>query len=213
MSELIQKKAEEYVAAFSTKEDELLISIVDHTNRFHPQAQMLSGHVQGRFLAMISCLVKPMRILEIGTFVGYSALCLAEGLQPNGKLYTIELMEETAAVAREYFSKSLHNNKIALHTGNALELIPAFKEEWDIVFIDADKVGYIDYYELTLPFVKPNGLIIADNVLFHGEVLEKNITGKNAKAIHRFNKHVSQDKRVQQVLLTVRDGISLIRKL
>jgi predicted O-methyltransferase YrrM len=213
MSELIQKKAEEYVAAFSTKEDELLFSIADHTNRFHPQAQMLSGHVQGRFLAMISHLVKPLRILEIGTFVGYSALCLAEGLPPNGKLYTIELMEETAAAAREYFSKSLHNNKIALHTGNALELIPAFKEEWDIVFIDADKVGYIDYYELTLPFVKPNGLIIADNVLFHGEVLEKNITGKNAKAIHRFNKHVSQDKRVQQVLLTVRDGISLIRKL
>jgi caffeoyl-CoA O-methyltransferase len=213
MPELVHNKAEQYVAEFSSKEEELLLSIADHTNRFHPQAQMLSGHVQGRFLAMISCLVKPGRILEIGTFMGYSALCLAEGLQPNGKLYTIELREEEAGMAREYFSKSLYNNKILLQVGNALELIPTFKEEWDIVFIDADKVGYIDYYELTLPFVKPNGLIIADNVLFHGEVLEKNITGENAKAIHRFNKHVLKDKRVHQVLLTVRDGISLIRKL
>ena len=213
MPELINHRAESYVAGFTYQEDELLSSIADHTNRFHPQAQMLSGHVQGRFLSMISCLMRPERILEIGTFMGYSALCLAEGLQPNGKLYTIEIREDDAATAREYFSKSLYNNKIVLHTGNALDLIPAFREEWDIVFIDADKVGYIDYYELTLPFVRTNGLLIADNVLFHGEVLGKNITGKNAIAIDRFNKHISQDKRVQQVLLTVRDGISLIRKL
>jgi len=210
---LINNEAEGYVARFTSEEDDLLSSIADYTNSFHPQAQMLSGHVQGRFLSMISCLVQPERILEIGTFMGYSALCLAEGLRPNGKLYTIEIREEDAARAREYFSKSLYNNKIVLHTGNAIELIPTFKEQWDIVFIDADKIGYIDYYELTLPFVKPNGLIIADNVLFHGEVLDKNITGKNAIAIDRFNRHISQDKRVQQVLLTVRDGISLIRKL
>jgi predicted O-methyltransferase YrrM len=213
MQELINNVAEKYVAGFTSPEDELLASIADYTYRFHPQAQMLSGHVQGRFLSMISCLVKPERILEIGTFMGYSALCLAEGLQPNGKLYTIEIREEDAAKAREYFSKSLYNNKIVLHVGNALELIPTFTEQWDLVFIDADKIGYIDYYELTLPLVKPNGLIIADNVLFHGEVLEENITGKNAIAIDRFNKHISRDKRVQQVLLTVRDGISLIRKL
>lgn len=213
MHELINHLAESYVAGFTSKEDELLSAIADHANKFHPQAQMLSGHVQGRFLSMISCLVRPERILEIGTFMGYSALCLAEGLQPNGKLYTIEIREDDAATARGYFSKSLYNNKIVLHTGNALDLIPTFREEWDIVFIDADKAGYIDYYELTLPFVKTNGLLIADNVLFHGEVLGKNITGKNAIAIDRFNKHISQDKRVQQVLLTVRDGISLIRKL
>ena len=213
MQPLINNEAEGYVARFTSEEDDLLSSIADYTNSFHPQAQMLSGHVQGRFLSMISCLVQPERILEIGTFMGYSALCLAEGLRPNGKLYTIEIREEDAARAREYFSKSLYNNKIVLHTGNAIELIPTFKEQWDIVFIDADKIGYIDYYELTLPFVKPNGLIIADNVLFHGEVLDKNITGKNAIAIDRFNRHISQDKRVQQVLLTVRDGISLIRKL
>ena len=213
MHELINQLAESYVAEFSSKEDELLFAIADHTNKFHPQAQMLSGHVQGRFLSMISCLLRPERILEIGTFMGYSALCLAEGLQPNGKLYTIEIREDDAATARGYFSKSLYNNKIVLHTGNALELIPTFREEWDIVFIDADKVGYIDYYELTLPFVKTNGLLIADNVLFHGEVLGNSITGKNAIAIDRFNRHISQDKRVQQVLLTVRDGISLIRKL
>jgi len=213
MQPLINNEAEGYVARFTSEEDDLLSSIADYTNSFHPQAQMLSGHVQGRFLSMISCLVQPERILEIGTFMGYSALCLAEGLRPNGKLYTIEIREEDAARAREYFSKSLYNNKIVLHTGNAIELIPTFKEQWDIVFIDADKIGYIDYYELTLPFVKPNGLIIADNVLFHGEVLDKNITGKNAIAIDRFNRHILQDKRVRQVLLTVRDGISLIRKL
>ncbi|MEP6615459.1 MAG: O-methyltransferase [Ginsengibacter sp.] len=213
MQELISQKAEEYVAGFSSREDELLRSISDYTLRFHPQAQMLSGHVQGRFLSMISCLVRPHRILEIGTFMGYSALCLAEGLQPNGKLYTLEIREDDAARAKEYFSNSLYNNKIVLQTGDALQLIPGLHEEWDIVFIDADKVGYIEYYELTLPFVKRNGLVIADNVLFHGEVLHEKITGKNAKAIDRFNQHVSKDKRVEQVLLTVRDGISLIRKL
>ena len=213
MMELINKKAEEYAQSFSSKEDELLAEIAAFTTTNHPHAQMLSGHVQGKILETISCLLRPKNILEIGTFTGYSALCLAKGLQADGKLHTIELREEDAATARGYFSKSFNKNKIVLHVGNALEIIPSLTEKWDIVFIDADKTGYIDYYELTLPAVNQNGLIIADNVLFHGEVLEESIKGKNAKAIHAFNKHVASDDRVEQVMLSVRDGLFLIRKL
>ena len=210
--ELINKKAEEYAQNFSSKEDALLAEIATFTNQ-HPHAQMLSGHVQGKILETISCLLQSKKILEIGTFTGYSALCLAKGLQHTGQLHTIELREEDANTARNFFSKSLHNKKIVLHVGNAIDIISTLHEEWDIVFIDADKTGYIDYYELTLPHVKQNGLIIADNVLFHGEVLEESIKGKNAKAIHAFNAHVANDKRVEQVMLTVRDGLMLMRKL
>ncbi len=213
MRELINKKAEDYAAKFSSKEDELLAEIAAYTNQNHPHAKMLSGHVQGKILEIVSCLLKPKNILEIGTFTGYSALCLAKGLQPGGKLHTIELRKEDADIAASFFSKSLQKNKIVLHVGNALEIITTLDEKWDIVFIDADKVSYIDYYELTLPNVNQNGLIIADNVLFHGEVLEENIKGKNAKAIDAFNSHVANDKRVEQVMLTVRDGLVLIRKL
>ena len=213
MMELINKKAEDYAAKFSSQEDELLAEIAEYTNQNHPHAQMLSGHVQGKILEIVSCLLKPKNILEIGTFTGYSALCLAKGLQPGGVLHTIELREEDVAIASSFFSKSLQKNKIVLHTGNALDIITTLYEKWDIVFIDADKVSYIDYYELTLPNVNQNGLIIADNVLFHGEVLEENIKGKNAKAIDAFNSHVANDKRVEQVMLTVRDGLLLIRKL
>ncbi len=210
--ELINKKAEAYAQNFSSEEDALLAQVAANTLQ-HPQAQMLSGHVQGKILEMISCLLQPKKILEIGTFTGYSALCLAKGLQPGGELHTIELRDEDAKTAKDFFSKSLHNKKIVLHVGNAADIISTLHHVWDIVFIDADKTGYIDYYELTLPHVKQNGLIIADNVLFHGDVLEENIKGKNAKAIHAFNLHVVNDKRVEQVMLTVRDGLMLMRKL
>ena len=212
MVELIHKKAEDYAQFFSSKEDKLLAEVAAYTNK-HPNAQMISSNVQGKILETISCLLNPKKILEIGTFTGYSALCLAKGLQPDGILHTIELREEDAQTARVFFSKSLYNKKIVLHVANALDILHTLKEEWDIVFIDADKVSYIDYYELTLQQVKQNGLIIADNVLFHGEVLEENIKGKNAKAINAFNIHVANDKRVEQVMLTVRDGLLLIRKL
>ena len=211
--EIINKQAEEYVASFTSKEDELSEEIAQFTYQSHPHAEMLSGHVQGKVLEMLSCLIQPQNILEIGTFMGYSALCMAKGLQPGGELHTIELREEDAKTARGFFSKSLYLNKIFLHTGDAHDIIPTLKNEWDIIFLDADKVSYIDYYELTLPSLKQGGLLIADNVLFHGKVLGQNITDKNAKAIHAFNQHVANDKRTQQVLLTIRDGVSLIRKL
>ena len=212
--EIVNKQAEEYAARFSSTEDELLAEIADYTNQFNlQQAGMLSGHVQGKILETVSWLLQPQKILEIGTFMGYSALCLAKGLRPGGELHTIELRESDAAIARGYFSKSLHNNKIILHIGDAHSIIPTLKSEWDLIFLDADKVSYIDYYELTLPALKKNGLLIADNVLFHGEVLKEEITEKNAKAIDAFNRHVANDERVQQVILTVRDGLSFIRKL
>jgi len=210
--ELINKSAEEYAKKYSSNEDDLLAEIAACTAN-HSYSHMLSGKVQGKFLETISCLMQPKRILEIGTFTGYSALCLAKGLQADGLLHTIELREKDGQKASDFFSKSLYKNKIILHIANALDVLPTFKEEWDIVFIDADKTNYINYYELTLPQVKQNGLIIADNVLFHGEVLNENIHGKNASAIDAFNRHVAEDKRVEQVMLTVRDGLLLIRKL
>lgn len=211
--ELVNLLAEEYAAKYSSEEDELLQKINLHTTKSHKHAHMLSGHVQGSFLTMLSDLLRPEKILEIGTFTGYSALCLAKGLIRGGTLHTIELREEDAAIARAYFEQSLYKSNIELHVGNAVKIIPTLHELWDIVFIDADKTGYIDYYELVLPSVKQNGIIIADNVLFHGQVLEHNVSGKNARAVQAFNEHIKNDRRVKQVLLTVRDGLMLIQKL
>jgi caffeoyl-CoA O-methyltransferase len=157
-------------------------------------------------------LIKPKYILEVGSFTGYSALCLAKGLVPDGQLHTIELREADAAVARENFNKSILAEQIILHPGNAREIIPQLDFEWDLVFLDADKVGYTTYYEMVLPKMKKGGLLIADNVLFHGQVLESPVSGKNAIAIQAFNEYVRQDSRVEQVMLTVRDGIMLVRK-
>lgn len=211
--ELVNIAAEVYAAKFSFAEDELLHELNLRTIETHANAHMLSGHVQGSFLTMLSCLLQPKKILEIGTFTGYSALCMAKGLQTGGHLHTIELREDDAATASSYFDRSVYKNNIVLHVGNANKIIPVINTLWDMVFIDADKTSYIDYYELILPFVKQNGIIIADNVLFHGQVLEPTINGKNAKAVNAFNEHVKNDTRVQQVLLTVRDGLMLIRKL
>jgi caffeoyl-CoA O-methyltransferase len=210
--ELVNHIAEAYAKRFSSPLDGVLQEVEDFTLQHHPHAQMLSGHVQGKLLEMISCMIRPQQILEIGTFTGFSALCLVKGLQPGGSLHTIELREDDAATAKKYFIQSNVNN-IVLHVGDAREIIPALNEQWDLVFIDADKVSYIDYYELTLPAVKKGGFILADNVLFHGEVLETSLKGKNAKAIQAFNEHVANDNRVEKVLLTVRDGLLLMKKI
>jgi caffeoyl-CoA O-methyltransferase len=211
--EIINSVAENYIQKFSTVQNASLQQILDDTNNNHPHAHMVSGTVQGKFLQMISKMINPMKILEIGTFTGFSALCLVEGLQINGELHTIELREEDAATAQENFNKSHHKDVLKLHVGDAKKIIPTLEDNWDIVFIDADKTGYIEYYELTLPQLNKNGFILADNVLFHGEVLNEIITGKNAKAIHDFNSHVAKDSRTEQVILSIRDGISIIKKV
>jgi caffeoyl-CoA O-methyltransferase len=210
--ELLNPLAQAYSEQFTTPEDPLLKEVAEETYRLYPTTTMLSGHVQGRFLEMISRLVRPRRILEIGTFTGYSALCLAKGLLNDGVLHTIDKSEKDAAVAQANFKKSNDYEKIILHVGNALDIIPGLKETWDLVFIDADKVNYTEYYKLVVPAVRQGGIILADNVLFHGEVLENPVTTKNGKAIHAFNELVRQDDRVEQVLVTIRDGLLLIRK-
>ncbi len=210
--DIINQLAEEYVNHFSSPESLELAEINQQTNATHPKAHMLSGKVQGLFLEFISTLLQPKYVLEIGTFTGYSALCLAKGLQKDGEIHTIELRENDAATAKENFSKSYNNKQVTLHLGNAIDIIETLPFEWDLVFIDADKTAYIEYYELLVPRLSNKGIILADNVLFHGQVLENPVSGKNAKAIHSFNEHVLNDPRTEQVLLTIRDGISLIRK-
>lgn len=173
---------------------------------------MLSGHLQGKFLQFICELIQPARVLEIGTYTGYSAICLSKGLAPGGKVHTIELRHDTAEVAGQNFRIAGTADKIILHEGNALDIIPQLKETWDLVFIDADKPGYIQYYQLALPQLRAGGYILADNVLFHGQVLEDEISGKSALAIQAFNEYVQQDETVEKLLLTVRDGLLMIKK-
>ena len=211
--DIINPLAEKYTEQFTTVHDALLQQIITETNATHAQPHMLSGHVQGKFLQMISHMLQPLKVLEIGTFTGFSALCLAIGLQKDGMLHTIELREQDAIISQNNFNKSEYGQQIKLHIGNAKDIIPTLNEAWDLIFIDADKPSYIDYYELTLPTLKKGGFILADNVLFHGQVLEEKITGKNAIAIHAFNEHVKKDQRTEQVMLSIRDGISLIRKI
>jgi caffeoyl-CoA O-methyltransferase len=177
------------------------------------EPHMLSGALQGRFLSLISKLMYPKCILEIGTFTGFSALCLAEGLATNGILHTIEIDEEKESICKQYFNKSPYANVIQLYIGNALDIIPQLNISPDIIFIDADKINYKNYYELSLSILATNGIIIADNILFHGQVLlDESQQNKNAKAVVAFNDWVKNDERVEQVILPIRDGLSLIRK-
>jgi caffeoyl-CoA O-methyltransferase len=209
--EFIPVAIESYIQQHTSPHSNLLQQIANFTAT-HTQPHMLSGHVQGRLLSFLSQLQRPNYILEIGTFTGFSALCLAEGLATNGQLHTIELRETDAATATNFFAQSSFKQQIQIHIGNAKEIIPTLPFAWDLVFIDADKTSYIDYYEMVLPQLQPNGIIIADNTLFHGDVVAQPIKGKNAIAIDAFNKHVAADSRVEQVLLSVRDGLSLIKK-
>ena len=183
------------------------------TRANHPEHQMLSGHLQGKFLEMASCMIRPRRILEIGTFTGYSALCLAKGLTADGNLHTIEFREKDAAIARGYFDRSEYSEKIILHTGDAKKIIPLLDESFDLVFIDADKSGYIEYFNLVFSKVRKNGFIFADNIFFQGEAIQPEPKGKNAKSISAFNQHINERTDIEKVILTLRDGLYLIRKL
>lgn len=175
---------------------------------------MLSGHLQGQLLQMMSNMIRPKNILEIGTYTGYSAICLAMGLQDKGRLHTIEIDEELQQMSAKYFADAGLQNKIIQHIGSAHQIIPALSERFDMVFIDADKTSYELYYDLVFDKVSIGGYILADNVLYDGEVvLPEEQQSKNAKAISAFNKKVKADKRVQHLLLPVRDGIMIIRKI
>lgn len=220
--DIIESQAQAYAEHYSSKLAPLLQEIEAYTAGHHPEAHMLSGPLQGKFLEMMSQLLRPRRILEIGTFMGYSALCLAAGLPEDGRLHTIELRDEDADRAEGFFRRSNQADKIILHRGNALAIIPALDEVWDLVFIDADKVNYGEYYKLVLPRLRQGGLIIADNVFFHGQVLPAlgpeggidsgRVQGKSAKGIQAFNDLVDADDRVEKVMVTLRDGLFFIRK-
>jgi caffeoyl-CoA O-methyltransferase len=211
--DIVHPQAQVYAESYTSPEDALLHEVAQHTYTQHAHAHMLSGHLQGKFLEMVSCMVQPQKVLEIGTFTGYSALCLTKGLKAGGQLHTIELREADAATAKSYFDRSIFREQIILHIGNALEIVGEIGEQWDLVFIDADKENYINYFNLVFPFVRVNGFILADNVLFHGQVLEAEIKGKNAKAIQAFNDFVKERTDVEKVMIPLRDGIYVLRKL
>lgn len=204
----IQKYAEKY----SSDEPGLLAALNRETNTEFLFPRMLSGHLQGRFLSMLSSIIRPRRILEVGTFTGYSAICLSEGLSADGILHTIELNDENESKITEYFRKSGVEEKIKLHFGDAIDIIPQLDEIFDLVFLDADKENYLNYYHLFFDKVRPGGLILADNTLWSGKVLDPGQTDKETAGVREFNEAVTQDSRVDNVLLTIRDGIMMIRK-
>ncbi len=198
----------------SNCKDELpvLRQITRNTYLQHHQPQMLSGRLQGEFLQLMSKLLKPGRILEIGTFTGYSAVCLAQGLQSGGELHTIEINPELAELAMQNVKEANLDSKITIHTGDALEIIPTFAQPFDLVFMDAAKDNYIELYELVIKKIKPGGLLLADNTLWYGHVVEEKETSKkDTAAILAFNEYVRQDSRIENVLLPLRDGLTLIR--
>jgi caffeoyl-CoA O-methyltransferase len=210
--ELVNPLVQQYADRYTSPEDALLAEVAEYTRVHHPKSHMLSGHLQGKLLEAVSWMMRPQRILEIGTFTGYSALCLAKGLADNGYLHTIELRKDDAATAKGFFDRSFYKERIILHIGEALPIIGELTESWDLVFIDADKVNYINYFNLVLSKLRPGGVILADNVLFHGEVLREEISGKNARAIQEFNDFVMGREDLEKVMLPVRDGLYLIRK-
>lgn len=209
----IEERVEEYSMLHTTKESELLNKIDRETHLEVLRPRMLSGHFQGRILSMLSKMISPNRILEIGTYTGYSALCLAEGLTEDGKLYTIDINEELEDRVKQYFLESKYNQQIDFVIGDALNLIPRLNESWDIVFIDADKKNYTKYFNMVVASLKPGGYIIADNVLWSGKVVEKDHVDEDTMALRVFNDTLSKDPRFEVVLLPVRDGLLIARKI
>lgn len=210
----ITQEIEEYCEAHSTPEPELLYRLNRETNLKVMNPRMLSGHIQGMFLTSLVRMMQPKAVLEIGTYTGYAAICLAEGLPDEGIIDTIEIDVELEDFIRKYFSQYSKKEKINLHIGDAVEVIPTLDKTYDLVFMDADKEEYIRYYELVLPKVRKGGYILADNVLWSGKVLQELRSGdKDTPAIRQFNDYVLQDERVRNFLLPLRDGIMVIEKL
>ena len=213
MSDIVNNKIEDYIRKNSSKEPQILKDLNKETYLKVLNPRMLSGHLQGRFLSIITKLLKPKKILEIGTYTGYSAICMSEGLVENGIIHTIDINEELVSIQNKYFAKSKCNNSIIQHVGDARNIIKSINEKFDLVFLDADKENYIEYYELVIEKVKKGGLIIADNVLWTGKVVEPNKDDDElTQYLIDFNKMINEDDRVENIILPLRDGLNIILK-
>ena len=208
----ISQELEDYIEQHSEKEPDLLAALNKETYQKILLPRMLSGHFQGRVLSMLSKLIRPVNILEIGTFTGYAALCLCEGMQENGQLHTIDIKEELETIQRKYFDKSPWGSQIFQHLGEAIAIIPTLDMKFDLVFIDADKENYLSYFEMIVPKMNKGGIILSDNVLWSGKVLEplqKN--DSSTKVLLEYNELLKNDPRVESVLLPIRDGLTVSR--
>jgi predicted O-methyltransferase YrrM len=208
----IPQELDDYVVAHSQQEPELLQKLTRETYQKILQPRMLSGAFQGRILSMISKLINPKNILEIGTYTGYSALCLAEGMKPNGELHTIDINEELVDFQRKYFDQSDYGKQIHQHLGQATAIIPTLKTSFDLVFIDADKPNYVNYFHTIISKMNPGGIILSDNVLWSGKVLEPlKPNDESTRVLLEYNALLSEDSRIETVLLPIRDGLTISR--
>jgi len=204
---------EEYILNHSDKEDPILAELNRETNLKILRPRMLSGHLQGKILEMISKMIRPEKILELGTYTGYSAICLAKGLKENGVLHSVEINDELEDFISKYIKKARLDNKIKLHFGDARKIVPEINDQFDLVFIDADKREYLEYYNIVFDFVKQGGFILADNVLWSGKVIKLDSPDDEyTKGIFEFNEFIKNDDRIEKVILPLRDGLTLIRK-
>ena len=210
--EFLPEMISSYSLENTEKEPKLLSDLNRETWANVMIPRMLSGHLQGRVLSMISKMIHPTNIIEVGTYTGYSALCMAEGLKENGKIHTLDINEEYTSVAKKYFDKSNYKENIIQHIGNAVDIIPQLDYKFQLSFIDADKENYSNYFDLIIEKMDVGGYIIADNVLWSGKVTEEN-KDEETMALHNYNKKVFSDKRVETVLLPVRDGLNISRKI
>ncbi|HQX56899.1 MAG TPA: O-methyltransferase [Pyrinomonadaceae bacterium] len=201
----------DYAERHTSDESPLLSELRQHCFKNYDDRSMLSGFVQGRVLSMFSHMIRPQIVLEIGTYLGYSALCFAEGLAEGGKVITLDVQPDTNRVARAFVQKSIYADRIEFHLGNAVDIIPTLPETFDLVFIDADKPNYPNYFDLVIDKVRPGGFIIADNVLWSGKVLDSEMD-ENTRALDEYNQKILADERVENVLLPIRDGLMVARK-
>lgn len=209
----IPEEIDQYVVKHSSPEPELLQQLSRETFQKVLRPRMLSGHYQGRILSMISKLVRPSSILEIGTYTGYSALCLAEGLAPEGQLHTIDINEELSVLQRKYFDLSPYGSQIQQHLGDATKIIPSLSINYDLVFIDADKPNYPIYFDLVMQKLNPGGLIISDNVLWSGKIIQEvKKDDESTHALLKYNKLLAEDERLETVMLPIRDGLTISRR-
>jgi predicted O-methyltransferase YrrM len=212
MIQIIQTELQNYAENFTSEENEILRELRQKTYGERDDKSMLSGFYQGRLLSMFSRLLAPKCILEVGTYMGYSALCLAEGLHDDGKIITLDVDKETNEIAKEFWAMTPYYPRIEAFLGEATHIIPTLSETFDLVFIDADKPNYSNYFDLIFPKLRIGGIILADNVLWSGRVLNAENEDENTKALYEFSKKIHADSRVSNILLTVRDGLMLIRK-